>query len=519
MLTDSDKKQLVQHGLTVNQVLQQIDQFKSGIEHLHIIRPCTTNDGIAKIHQSEHVHLLSLFEQAQAKGRVQKFVPASGAATRMFKTLLEFLHDSSFTIEKIHDHREAEQAFLFFRNIENYAFYDELKKRFVSNSTEGFQTEDGIKDLLSLMLQPDGLNLANLPKLLIPFHHYGEEVRSPLWEHLVEAQFYTRSDAGIAKLHFTISVQHEALFQEQLAEILKHFTPETQFDVSYSFQKPSTDTVAVDINFEPFRMQNGTLVFRPGGHGALIENINDLRADILFIKNVDNILPDPQKQDEIFYKKILGGFLVKLESEIFAILNDLYRDPNNEKYIANGLNFLQNKLHITVPLDIKKQAAEIRTNHIFTLLNKPIRVCGMVRNQGDPGGGPFWVEDKNSNITKQIVEQVQINTGDPMQKSLLKNATHFNPVDIVCSVRDFRGQPFDLLEFVDRKAGFISHKSIEGRELLALELPGLWNGAMAFWTTFFVEMPFTTFNPVKTIFDLIRPEHVVQQEKINSEKG
>lgn len=510
--TNSDRKHFEQHGLTANDVSGQIEQFKNGKKYLNLARPCTIGDGIIQIQDDLHDELIENFEIAQASGRMQKFVPASGAATRMFKALLELMHDTSNDANfQSPEKGNVSDIGQLFDRFPIMAFYDKLNAAIETSSTN-FSTlhnNKDIKTILEFLLTDKGLNFSNLPKLLIPFHKYATEIRTPFDEHLIEALAYVRSSGGITKLHFTISPQHEDLFLIQKSKALETYKNGIQFDISHSFQKPKTDTIAVDFQFELFRSQNNSLVFRPGGHGALIENINDLRADIVFIKNVDNILPDHLKEDEIKYKKVLGGFLLQKEKEIFALLTALDGKEYQEQAIENGLIFISKTLQLTIPESVKLGALQEKERYIRSVLDRPIRVCGMVKNEGDPGGGPFWVEHKNGTISKQIVEQVQINKSEPAQVEQLHKSTHFNPVDLVCSVRDYRGNPFNLKEFVDNEAGFISKKSMEGRDLLALELPGLWNGAMAFWTTFFVEMPTTTFNPVKTVFDLLRPEHSV----------
>ncbi len=500
MLTKADKIQIQNHGLEEAHILRQIAKFRDGVKYLKLNRPCTIGDGITRIDEGAYTFLTEKFELAQAEGRVQKFVPASGAATRMFKNLINELNNNHVN--------EAEAAEVFFL-LPQFALFDELEVKLSQHgiSFGVLQKKKDIKTLLAFLLTDRGLNLANLPKLLIPFHRYSQGNRTPFAEHLIEAEQYARDKNGIARLHFTISPKHETLFQTHMEKVLETFCGKTMFEIGYSFQKPYTDTIAVDLNFEPFRTQNDELVFRPGGHGALIENINVLSADLLFIKNVDNILPDPAKKNEVKYKKILAGYLLAKEEQIFEILQGLENDIDNSHAIANGLNFIQKQLQIELPVKITTGNEREKAHFVRQVLNRPIRVCGMVKNAGDPGGGPFWVENKEGVQLRQIVEQVQIEVDDPAQNEILKQSTHFNPVDLVCSLRDVHGKPFDLRTFIDPDAGFISTKSIDGCELLALELPGLWNGAMTYWTTFFVEMPPSTFNPVKTFFDLMRPEH------------
>jgi len=364
------------------------------------------------------------------------------------------------------------------------------------------------QELFSYLLTPRGLNYANLPKGLIQFHRYADHTRTPFEEHLVEAASYTQDAAQIARVHFTVSPEHQTVIAAYIRQRLPRYEQNgCSYDITYSVQKPSTDTIAVDHDNRPFRDVNGSLVFRPGGHGALLENLNDLKGDIIFVKNIDNVVPDHLKTDTYRYKKALSGYLITLQDELFKHVGRLQQALLDPLALAEAYTFAREKLFLHPSQDLLQANASAQRAFLLQKLNRPIRVCGMVRNTGEPGGGPFWVQDQPGAISLQIVESSQVNMKSPEQRAIWQSATHFNPVDLVCGVRDCQGQVFDLHRFSDPATGFISIKSKDGRELRALELPGLWNGAMAEWNTVFVEVPLSTFNPVKTVYDLLRPEH------------
>lgn len=502
-------------GVSEEKALEQLEIFKKGIPPIRLQRPCTVGDGITVLDDSEIKSYSQVYREAAAEGRMMKFVPASGAASRMFKTLLKFDNE----LEKI-DRAEVEKnaqsdddyadLLKFIRGIRNYAFFEELKGIL---NRKGIDIEERIqqgrfKEIVNAVIAGDGLNYAELPKGLIKFHQYNSEARTALEEHLVEAAAYCKDKEGIARIHFTISPEHEETVREHIESVRHKYEQDgVRLEVTFSFQKPSTDTIAVDMENNPFRLDDGTILFRPGGHGALLENINELNGDIIFIKNIDNVAPDRLKGETYKYKRVLGGLLVELQQTVFGYLDRLSEENDNPHLIAEALDFARNRLLIDIPDEITSAPAEKQRQFLLEKLNRPIRVGGMVKNEGEPGGGPFWVESPDGAVSMQVVEAAQVNNADPRQEEIWHSATHFSPTDFVCAVRDFRGKPFDLMKFRDPDSGFITKKSQNGRDLKALELPGLWNGSMAYWNTVFVEVPIITFNPVKTILDLLRPNH------------
>ena len=368
--------------------------------------------------------------------------------------------------------------------------------------------EGKYKAVVEGLLGSEGLNYGRLPKGLLKFHRYESGARTPFEEHLVEGAHYAKDGKGCVLVHFTVSPEHRALFealaQEKKADLGREL--EAEFDISFSEQKPSTDTIAVNADNTPFRNADGTLLFRPGGHGALIENLNDIEADVVFIKNIDNVVPDRLKADTVTYKKLLAGVLVGLQAQAFAYLDELDEGNVGEDRLQEMLRFVEEQLHCKSTAARALEGLELM-DYLYCKLNRPMRVCGMVRNVGEPGGGPFWAYNPDGTVSLQILESSQIDMTDAKKKAMFEQGTHFNPVDLVCAVCNYEGTPFDLREYVDPATGFISHKSKDGRELKALELPGLWNGAMSDWNTIFVEVPLSTFNPVKTVNDLYREQH------------
>jgi hypothetical protein len=389
----------------------------------------------------------------------------------------------------------------FFRKLEKYPFYEDLKQ----------QEKSMPADILRQVLGEEGLNYGNKPKGLLKFHKYSEKDRRTAFEeHLREAVKYCGNRDRMVRIHLTVSPDHLDGFQTEAARILPLIEKETGFifDLSFSFQKPETDTIAVNLDNEPFRNNDGSMLFRPAGHGALIRNLDTLDSDLVFISNIDNVAPDSRKNVRVKYKQVLGGVLLEIRSKVFYYLQQLTGDEKVEKTrMDHMVNYLHDRLGIAIP-DILEQwdASELR-KWLVSTMNRPIRVCGMVRNEGEPGGGPFYVRSESGEMSLQIVESSQIDMEDPEKALLVKESTHFNPVDLVCSIRDYQGKKFNLINYVDQNTGFISEKSVAGKSLKALEIPGLWNGAMARWLTLFVEVPIDTFSPVKTVFDLNRKEH------------
>ncbi len=516
--TEKDYRDFESRGISLNEIEAQIDKFNRGTRPVKLNRAATINDGIIRFGKDALDNYRQQFQAAEADGRITKFVPASGAASRMFKALLSVLNEENRPVwnELIaaadRGHSLYKQVRHFITHLPRFAFYDDLKTVFAQTGSE---LDDLIKKgdyrkIITAVLFQDGLNYANMPKGLIKFHQYPQGSRTPFEEHLVEAIAYAKDRRGVARLHFTIPIDEnlQQLIRSHIDSACRRFEKEgLDFEISYSTQKPSTDTIAVDLDNRPFRNPDGEILFRPGGHGALLENLNDLKGDIVFIKNIDNVAPDRLKSDTILYKKALGGYLVSLQKKIFSYLETLSGGSVDDQSWREMVTFATEKLSLNLPKEIKSANRDRQARYLFEKLNRPLRVCGMVKNEGEPGGGPFWVEDDSGNISLQVVETAQIETSDILQQQILASATHFSPVDFVCAMRNFRSQPFDLHNFRDPESGFIAIKSQNGRELKALELPGLWNGGMAGWNSVFVEVPISTFTPVKTVFDLLRPQH------------
>jgi hypothetical protein len=518
--TEADKKQIEARGMSIEEVIAQTEIFRKGFPYARLLRPCTLGDGITLLQEGDVKRLGNYYSEATLSGRAMKFVPASGAASRMFKILLTFnnlyekLDEKDIIAEAEKDDPDHRAFIQFMKGIKRFAFYDDLK---AVMEQDGLDIEDHItkghyKIILDYIVSSRGLNLTNLPKGLIKFHLYPDYGRTPFEEHMVEAAAYTRDGEGIVRMHFTVSTKHEGAIRDYIEEIRSRYErSEVQYEVTFSSQKPSTDTIAVDTENRPFRERDGGLLFRPGGHGALLKNLNDLEGDIIFIKNIDNVVPDRLKHETYIYKRALGGYLIELQNEIFGYLRRLSRKDVDEKFIRRVLDFARQKLSIMPPDDLMQGSGDEKIGFLFSRLNRPLRVCGMVKNVAEPGGGPFWVEHEDNTVSLQIVESSQVDMESIEQKAIWESSTHFNPVDLVCGVGDYLGKPFNLMDYRDPNTGFISIKSKEGRELKALELPGLWNGSMAHWNSVFVEVPTITFNPVKTVVDLLRDEHQPEQ--------
>lgn len=510
MLNELDIKQIEKKGITREAFLKQIDHFKRGFPPLQLNRPATIADGITALDDDEVKALTTFFDDSGNDYRMLKFIPASGAATRMFKDVFawrDLLKAGVDPYELLSDQPEAAK---FFGRMRENAFWEDLKLIMDKEDldAEHLLNNKNYLPMIDFLLFDHGLDYADLPKALIAFHKYEEVVRTAMEEHLVEGAFHIRDKNGIVRMHFTLSPEHTGRFEERLKRVKNVYENRfsVQYQVSWSLQKPATDTIAVGLDNLPFREKDGSLLFRPGGHGALIENLQDLQdEDMIFIKNIDNVVPDRLKPDTIRYKKVLGGMLIKLNQQVFRHLRRLKEGGLSDAEYRSMLDFASRDLNIDE--QVFPASPEDGTPVLYNMLNRPLRVCGMVKNEDEPGGGPFWVKDKKGFNSLQIVEMSQIDTKDPVQAAIVKKATHFNPVDLVCSIKDYEGNVFDLHRFIDPETGFISHKSKDGKELKALERPGLWNGAMANWNTVFVEVPLITFNPVKTINDLLRPEH------------
>lgn len=506
-LTEADRQLMSEKGITEAEVQRQISIIQNGIPPAKLQKSCIIGDGIVRLDDADIDRLTDVHQQAAESGRFMKFVPASGAATRMFKLLLAALEQPE-TGDQL-----PEKIDTLLAELPRFAFYPDLKEHFEASgqSLDALIADKQYRPILQAILGTDGLDYARLPKAMLKFHSYPTGSRTALEEHLMEATAYVRQASGDATIHFTISPEHEAGFLNLIQATRQQYEVDnTQFKISHSFQKPQTDTIAVNMDNTPFRDRSGKLIFRPAGHGALLDNLNDLQGDIIFVKNIDNLVPDELRETTIRYKKAIGGYLIELQSVCFQYLSELESNSVDATRLSEIADFAEKKLNIRIPANTRNASDDTLQAFLFQQLNRPIRICGMVKNEGEPGGGPFWVGDDAETMSLQIVETSQIDTADPTQKAILTSATHFNPVDLVCGVRDFRGDCFDLLKFRDPDSGFISHKSYNGKDLKALELPGLWNGAMANWITIFVEVPIITFNPVKTVFDLLRKEHQPQ---------
>lgn len=511
------QEELKKLNISVEQILHQLKIFAEGVPYTDIVRPCRIGDGIFVIDQNKHSELIDYHKRAASTGRLMKFVPASGAASRMFSNLQSYLNNSGlFNISKLKIKAETESAaksvYDFIVNIRKFAFYDELKKILEADNinTENLTDHETISKLIRKVLEPDGLDYLNYPKGAILFHNYPEGARTAFEEHLYESVKLVSDQSGNVRIHFTISEEHTNIFQKSVKRTLDELMKKG-FSVNpvFSYQKKSTNTVSVTDENELFFDDNNKLVFRPAGHGALIENLNEIGGDIILIKNIDNIHPATKNKKSIKFTKIMTGFLIFIQKEIFSYLRLLEQKNITESLLTEIRKFAVEYLSINIPDDFDKWSADGKTVYLFEKLNRPLRVCGMVKNEGHPGGGPFWVRDSNNQISIQIVETAQINKADPDQLKLLKKSTHFNPVDMVCGVKDYRGKNFDLKNYVDENSGLITIKTHEGKPLKALELPGLWNGSMAFWNTVFIEIPVDTFNPVKEINDLLQVSHQV----------
>ncbi|MES1244919.1 MAG: DUF4301 family protein [Acidobacteriota bacterium] len=482
LFTESDRAQMADLGIAPGEALRQIELFRNPPPYAKVLRPCRLDDGIRRLPREAEPWLLARFEEAARQGRISKMVPASGAATRMFKELLADLNDGC-------PGDPPAEVRTFLDNLPRFAFYEDLAE----------EKDRGRCEILRHLLTDEGLGYAELPKALLKFHRYPEGPRTPLEEHLVEATEQTRDEKGVCRLHFTVSPQHQGLFTELLEEVRPVYEERygCRFEVTFSYQQPSTDTLAVDPDNRPFRQDDGSLLFRPGGHGSLIDNLGALAVqgrDLVLLKNIDNVVPDSRKPVVNGWKKVLTGQLLALQEKVFRLLERLEAGDD-----------VQEEAVLFLEKDLSRPMPDITRPSLIEALDRPLRVCGMVRNQGEPGGGPFWVKNENGRISIQIVESSQL--GPAVREEILARSTHFNPTDLVCALRNRRGEPYDLGRFVDPKAVFIAAKSHEGRPLKALERPGLWNGAMAGWNTVFIEIPDATFAPVKTVLDLLRPEH------------
>jgi hypothetical protein len=482
-LTDADQSQLGNLGISQEVLNDQLAKFTKGVPPIQLSKPATPGNGITQLNADETSNFISIFNQKANSLEIRRFVPASGAASRMFKAFHQYLNDGV----------ETEEIKTFSAGLKKFAFYNDIKCK----------NEPDYGCAIHNMIKIQGLS--ELPKALIPFHSYINETRTAIEEHLVESALVI-SDSNEVKIYFTISEAHQEKFQELLNKRLTSLEKEfgKTFDLSFSYQHHSTDTVAVNTDNTLFRNDDGSLLFRPGGHGSLLVNLNDVDGDLIFVKNIDNIQIDHLKSTTVRYKQILAGYLINLQAEITEVLNELDSGQNN---LDSIVKFAKDKLNIKIEDAFNGLEKSEQIELLRNKLNRPIRICGMVKNEGEPGGGPFWTINSSNEESLQIVESSQVDLADSEQAKIFKASTHFNPVDLVCWVRDYKGKKFDLTHYADPETAFITEKSQQGKTLKVLEHPGLWNGAMADWITVFVEVPIETFSPVKTINDLLRPQH------------
>ena len=496
MFTAQDLVQISHHGVELSVIEAQIENFKNGFPFVHLVKAATIGDGILKMEEEAIQELIDFYEIEKEKMSILKFVPASGAATRMFKSLFEYMATAKTTSPS----ESSKEIQTFFENLEKFAFYGSLQEKLEKNADD-FVT-------LETLLLSKGLNYGSLPKGLLEFHRYGDFTRTALEEQMVDGAAYASSQGNV-RLHFTVSPEHRQKFEEMVNEKSRQYEKEfnVKFEVSFSEQKSATDTIAVDPENKSFRNEKGELLFRPAGHGALLSNLNDLEADLIFIKNIDNVIPNQIKPTMVRYKKALAGLLIKLQKELFRFQKLIDISAVSEENINSTEVFLNGHLNVQLPKNYESYSYAEKISWLKQKLFRPTRVCGMVENVGEAGGGPFWIVNDNSELTLQIIESAQIDLENKKQQDIFVASTHFNPVDLIFTSKNYKGEQYNLFQYRDSKTGFITGKSLNGAKLKAQELPGLWNGSMANWNTVFVEIPLVTFNPVKTVNDLLKSEH------------
>ncbi len=490
-LTPKDEEDLRKRGKSLQETEEQLQRIAQGFAPTAVRRAATIGDGITSISESEAQSLAVAYDADVAAGlSVAKFVPASGAASRMFKPLHQYAGASA-------DERKAMESQepwkTFFGRQNDFAFADKLHALKAKSNA----------DIVDKILSDNGLAYGSHPKGLVAFHKYADgSVRTAAEEHIYEALEYCMSK-GHSLVHYTVPMGMEEEFKKTLAPVLSKTGGKVE--VSYSIQPPSTDVPALETDGLPARDNDGHLIFRPGGHGALIGNLSKIDADAVFVKNIDNVAHGRLMQQTALWKKVIAAFGLLRKRMIDSIL--LRLDKGEQSAVKEAFDFIDRELKLNTLSEIASADFEKQKAYIYGILDRPLRVCGMVKNEGEPGGGPFWVEGKDGRLSLQIVESAQMNLDDPNVKKIVNGSTHFNPVDLFCCLKDRNGKNYDLKKFVDPDAGFQTHKSVNGKDVTGMELPGLWNGAMAYWLTFFVEVPVITFNPVKTVMDLLRPVH------------
>ncbi|WP_298238648.1 DUF4301 family protein [uncultured Algibacter sp.] len=511
--TDNDIAQIQNHDLTLEQVYEQIEIIKRGMAFTHLIEAASIGNGILRLDTNEQDHYIKVFEDKRNSLSLIKFVPASGAATRMFKFLFKFLNDYDITKDTINGYinkNKGSGLAVFFAGLEKLPFFEEVVHK-IHENVPNFNTlshDEKRVEFIKTMINQDRLNFSVLPKGLLPFHRYKYHIATAFEEHLYEASLYASSN-NIANVHFTISPNHSKEFNKEFKYIEEDVEEHTRtsFNISFSNQKKSTDTIALTLDNKLYRDSSGELLFRAAGHGSLLENLNALDYDLIFIKNIDNVIVSKHHKELAKYKKILAGVLIEAQKEVFQFLHQLDKESVNEEICSLISEFLINRFNHIISNEFQSYSLEKKAEYLRNKLNRPIRVGGIVKNEKEPGGGPFWVKDKKGNVSLQVVEFAQMDFSNEAQKNIVRNATHFNPTDFVCGIKNYKGELFDLKEFIDTNANFITQKSIFDQDIKALERPGLWNGSMAHWNSIFIEVPLMTFNPVKTVNDLLKAPH------------
>ena len=508
-----DFVQIYEHGISQENIEKQLNVFKNGISKAVLVEPAKVSKGISKLSENDFQQKAEFFDANKSNFKLKKFVPASGAASRMFKFLSTFLNDFDVENESINayiNRKKDSELSIFIVGLEKFPFFEAVDAKLKEVFPDFNTLERDYKNyyFIKLLLASEYFDYANKPKGVLPFHKYKNHIATAIEEHLYECAYYSSSNNS-SHLQFTVSETHQSHFEDVVNSVKSKVEKESgnKITTSYSYQNNATDTISVDLHNKPFRDENGKLVFRPGGHGALIENLNNLDADIIFIKNIDNVIQN-HKESIALYKKALAGILLELQQQVFQYLNEI--EKAKEADLDEMIAFAKSNLNIEILEDFKKYTLGNKISYIKNILDRPIRICGMVKNEGEPGGGPFWVRDSKGNVSLQIVEASQVDLANAEQAKILADATHFNPVDLVCGILNHKSEKFDLTRFVDHNSGFIVEKNKNGKPLKGYELPGLWNGAMSKWLTVFVEVPLMTFNPVKTVNDLLKPAHQPQ---------
>jgi len=506
-LSPADLEQLRGLGIDEAEVGEQLAHFASPPAALTLLRPCRAGDGVKVLSEKEQDAALAEWAKGAAAGRFSKFVPASGAASRMFKSLSAFLESgaSDPRAEVRSGSGDARDVVAFLEGLPRFAFEADLR----AAAARLGAPEGEVRGLVSALLSREGLRYAEIPKALIPFHRSEQGPFTPFEEHLAEAAAHAAGKDGRCHLHFTVPDEWRASFESLASRAKARLEPDlgVTFEISFSIQHRATDTIAAEGDGRPFRQKDGALLFRPGGHGALLVNLEECRGDLVYLKNVDNVVPRSRQALVVLWKKLIGGHLALLQRRVGEYLSAATDPRASDLLLRRGVLFARDAFGHAAAEAVLDASPDAVRAFLVEALDRPVRVCGVVKNEGEPGGGPFWVRDSEGRVSPQIVESSQVDTRDAEQGKVWSSSTHFNPVDLVCALRDPSGRPYPLRRFVDEETVFISRKSKDGRELLALERPGLWNGAMAAWNTVFVEVPLATFAPVKTVLDLLRPDH------------